>query len=280
MSDFLATMAQGSRGRCAVAREALPEPLLRERIGRLPPPPPLVLSEQGFDLILEFKLRSPAQGPLPPPLGLAAQLDAYAEAGACAVSVLTEPERFDGSLAHLEQAARLLAPRAIPALRKDFLVDRYQLLEARLAGAGGVLLIVRMLDDRQLAELLSVAAELKLFVLLECFDAPDIARARTAAMAWARNPGALLIGLNCRDLVTLAVQPERLLTLAAHLPREFPRVAESGVATPADAARLAGAGYSLALVGSALMASASPGALGRELLAAGRAGVRSGRARA
>src|SRR6202044_1674159 len=120
-------------------------------------------------------LRSPAAGPLSDEsqdwLGRVA---AYAHGGAAAGSVLTEPSRFDGSLEHLEQAARLLAPLGVPVMRKDFLVDPYQVLEARAAGAGGVLVIVRMLRQESAEALLDAAAEHGLFVLLEAFDGPDL----------------------------------------------------------------------------------------------------------
>ena len=106
------------------------------------------------------------------------RVTAYAESGACAVSVLTEPSRFDGSLEHLRQASAALAPLKVPTMRKDFLVDPYQVLEARAAGAGGVLLIVRMLSRSQMLALLDAAAEHGLFVLLEAFDAADLHAAR------------------------------------------------------------------------------------------------------
>jgi indole-3-glycerol phosphate synthase len=121
---------------------------LRTLITGLPPAPELSLSSAGFDLIAECKLRSPAVGTL----RVAAEVDVgatvtrYADAGAAAVSVLTEPDRFDGALEHLERAAAALALRGVPAMRKDFLVDEYQVLEARAAGAAAVLLILRMLE--------------------------------------------------------------------------------------------------------------------------------------
>jgi indole-3-glycerol phosphate synthase len=270
MSDFLADMAEGSRARVAAARAARSEDALRACIATLPPAPAIRLSPARFDLIMELKLRSPAQGALAAPAAIDRQIGAYARAGACAVSVLTEPKRFDGALEHLASSAATLAPFAIPAMRKDFVVDRYQLLEARLAGAGGVLLIVRMLGDAGLGELLAECRALGLFALLECFDALDAARA-SSALAHGRPP-TTLVGVNCRDLTTLALEPARLLELVDALPAGFPRVAESGLASPEDAARLARAGYQVALVGSSLMNAADPEALARALLAAGRAG--------
>jgi len=184
------------------------------------------------------------------------------------VSVLTEPSRFDGALAHLETAAAALAGK-IPAMRKDFLVDPYQLMEARAFGAGGALLILQMLDDTTLEILLDSAARLGLFVLLEAFDEPDIDRAHRFVASHAKRLQ-LLVGLNCRDLRTLQVVPGRLEQLVKRLPDSVPRVAESGVASPEDAGRLAVAGYDVALVGSALMSALEPLELVRTMVQTGR----------
>jgi indole-3-glycerol phosphate synthase len=184
--------------------------------------------------------------------------------------VLTEPSRFDGSLSHLTEAARALAPLRVPAMRKDFLTDPYQVLEARAAGAGGVLLIVRMLSAAALTALIDCARAHGLFVLLEAFDETDLVRMQEAIDADAGR-STLLAGVNCRDLTTLEVMPERLLELLPLVPRGVPRVAESGVAGAADAERLSAAGYGLILVGSVLMRGEDPSALARMLLHAGRA---------
>src|SRR5262249_56788312 len=132
----------------------------------------------------------------------AAGVDAYAGAGAAAVSVLTEPTRFDGSLAHLTAAVQALAPRSVPAMRKDFLVDPYQVFEARAAGAGGVLVILRMLAKEDTRALIDCAGALGMFVLLEAFDARDIALMHELIDAQ-RGATPLLAGVNCRDLATL-----------------------------------------------------------------------------
>jgi indole-3-glycerol phosphate synthase len=275
VEDFLATMAGSSRARCDRARLLRSEAQLRDFVARLPPPLPLRLSAEGFDLIAELKLRSPAVGQLRAATAedVPGRVTAYAVAGAAAVSVLTEPARFDGSMLHLEQAARALALRQVPAMRKDFLVDPYQVLEARAAGAGGVLVILRMLPRPALEALVDEALALGMFVLLEAFDAADVALAgELLAARRADAPReALLVGVNCRDLVTLQVVPGRLEALAAMLPAEAPRVAESGVASAGDAARVAAAGYDLALVGSALMAGGEPGTLAAAMIDAGRA---------
>jgi len=275
--DFLATMAAGSRARAEAAKRELSEAALAERAVHTPRPPRLALHPRGFDLIAELKLRSPAAGKLRDAgtEDVGARVTAYARAGAAAVSVLTEPERFDGSLEHLVAAARSLAPLGVPAMRKDFLVDPYQVTEARAAGAGGVLVILRMLPVEGIEALVEAARRWDLFVLLEAFDEADIDLAHRLLAKYARagTPPDLLIGVNCRDLVTLQVVQERLFTLAPLLPSSAPRVAESGVATAADACRCAAAGYDLALVGSALMtAGDDPGVLARAMLDAGRSG--------
>jgi indole-3-glycerol phosphate synthase len=269
-TDFLADMAAASRARVVAARAEVSDAEMTARANDTPLPPQLQLSARRFDLIAEVKFRSPAAGALREGSedSVRARVAGYAEAGAAAVSVLTEPTRFDGSLQHLESAVRALAGR-IPAMRKDFLVDPYQVREARLAGAGGVLVIVRMLSDAEVAALVECATELRMFVLLETFDEADMARATSVVSHYGRSTK-LLVGLNARDLVTLQVVPGRLEQLVRLLPDDVPRVAESGVATAADAGRVAVAGYDVALVGSALMSALEPLQLVRAMISAGR----------
>jgi indole-3-glycerol phosphate synthase len=284
MSDFLEQMAAGSRERLAEARRRYSEAALLQRARALPVAPQLTANPARFDLIAELKLRSPAIGQLKSSgEDVAGRVTAYARAGAAAVSVLTEPSRFDGSMAHLESATKSLAPLNVPAMRKDFLVDPYQVIEARVAGAGGVLVIIRMLPRAGIEAMLDCAGKLGLFVLLEAFDEADIevmhdilgtadtqaAEARGADKA-ASAPAPVLAGLNCRDLATLQIVPKRLIELAHLLPMHVPRVAESGVVSAKDAARVAGAGYEFALVGSALMQGGDPHALAAAMLKAGR----------
>jgi indole-3-glycerol phosphate synthase len=272
---FLDEMADASRERVRAAKQSRSEAALEVEARQTPAPPRLRLDRSGFDLIAEVKLRSPAAGRLGQQgEDLAARVTAYARAGAAAISVLTEPSRFDGSLEHLAGATRALAPHAVPAMRKDFLVDPYQVLEARALGAGGVLVIVRMLSRSAIDALLDCAGSLGLFVLLEAFDARDIELLRELIEAHdGVNP--LLAGVNCRDLATLQVLPQRLLELAPLLPARALRVAESGVATAADARQIVAAGYQLALVGSALMQAQDPQALAGAVLAAGRAAAKA-----
>jgi indole-3-glycerol phosphate synthase len=199
-----------------------------------------------------------------------ARVSTYARAGAAAVSILTEPSRFDGSLQDLERGALALRPLGVPAMRKDFIVDRYQVLEGRYAGAGGVLAILRMIPRLDLEQVIDTALGLGMFVLLEAFDEPDIDLAHSLLLSRGGYRDRLLVGVNSRDLVTLKVVPGRLDEMGPKLPRDVKRVAESGVATAEDAARAARNGYDLALVGSALMSAADPAALALEMLSAAR----------
>ncbi len=271
MSGFLDEMARSSTLR--VAQAALRESIgaLERRAEQTPAGPPLRLSPAGFDVIAELKLRSPAAGALGGPGGdWPRRIAAYARGGAAAVSVLTEPSRFDGSLEHLRRAAGMLAPLGIPAMRKDFIVDPYQVLEARAAGAGGVLIILRMLPRERIGELLEVAADHRLFVLLEAFDAADLELASELLDPRRRPDAPLIIGVNSRDLQTLDVVQERFSELAPLLPAGWPAVAESGVATAADARRMRQLGYRLALIGTALMAREDPAVLLSEIFDATR----------
>ncbi len=272
---LLDDMATGSTQRLAVARAVVSAAELRERCAGLPRPARLQLSGEAFDLIAELKLRSPALGDLSArTLDPVARLRGYAEAGAAVCSILTEPSRFDGDLAHLRLAAATLAPYGVPAMRKDFLVDPYQVLEARAAGAAGVLLIVRMVSLAMLVSMLDAAAEHGLFVLLEAFDAADVAVAVGLARERHGRDEQVLMGLNCRDLQSLQIDFARFAKLRDALPPEWPAVAESGVVTVEDAATVARLGYRLALVGTSLMQHDDPTQAVRDLLAAGRSAAR------
>ncbi len=293
MSGFLTQMEAASHTRIRAASSR--EPLADLRIRAADTPEPAAFATHDvFNLIAEYKRRSPALGSLTAgDESIERRVTAYARGGAAAVSVLTEPEQFGGSLEDLARAATALAPLGIPVMRKDFLVDPYQLYETRAAGAAGVLLILRMLSDAQVGELLGCAHDLGLFVLLEAFDAEDIRRAasgiRRGCPLAPRNPDAALgdthrhlargasvfLGVNCRDLRTLEVQPFRFRELASLLPPGVPCVAESGIATPQQCAEVAAAGYGMALVGGSLMSAPDPLGTVRAMLAAGRTTARS-----
>jgi indole-3-glycerol phosphate synthase len=268
---LLSDMLHTSLRRVAEARKRVPEAALRAAVLGTPQPPPLRLDRDGFDIIAELKLRSPSLGDLSTAtVDPVRRLEAYAEGGAAICSILTEPTRFDGDLEHLRLAAETLQPYGIPAMRKDFLADPYQVLEARAHGASGVLLIVRMVPRARLIEMLDCAAEQGLFVLLEAFDADDLEVAADIARERASRDEQVLMGLNCRDLETLEIDFERFARLRDRMPVDWPCVAESGVQVPGDAARVAALGYRLALVGTGLMRRADPARALRELLEAGR----------
>jgi len=264
--DFLGEMADRSNKRVAAARAQESEAALQSRATATQTPPTLRLN--AFDVIAELKLRSPAAGELSDKTFNATdQVTAYARGGACAVSVLTEPTEFHGSLADLHRAAETLREFDIPAMRKDFLTDTYQLLEARAAGAGGALVIVTMLTDNAVSEMLACAAELGLFVLLEGFDKDDLER--IARLTEHADPATTLAGVNCRDLRNLQVDFARFGPIASQLPAHLRSVAESGISSAEDIGHIVGYGYRLALVGSALMTSDGPEATLRRLIAAG-----------
>lgn len=273
LTGLLAEMAASSAERARVEEARISHRELRTRIADLPPSPSLDLSPEGFDLIAEIKLRAPSAGALAdsrvdPRLFVEERAHAYAAGGAAALSILTEPTRFDGSTEHLRAAT---AAVKLPVMRKDFLVSSYQLLEARAAGAAGALLIIRMLDDPHLIEMRETAADAGLFLLLEAFDQEDLDRAGALLMSAPAGQPPMLVGLNTRDLSTLAVDETRLEALAHGFPHGAPRVAESGVLDPAGAARAASLGYDMVLVGTALMRAPDPAALVAGMLATGRA---------
>jgi len=207
------------------------------------------------NVIAECKRRSPSKGVLAAeydPVRIAAQ---YEQGGAAAISVLTEPTFFDGSLEHL---AAVRARVGIPVLRKDFIVDEYQLLEARAAGADAVLLIVAALDQKALAALQARAWELGLATLVEVHDEAELTRAI--------NSGARVIGVNNRNLRTLQVDLDASDRLAARIPRSVIGVSESGLKSRGELERLAAAGYRACLIGERFMTDADPATAIRTLM--------------
>jgi tryptophan synthase beta chain len=260
-------MASSSARRAAESKRRVPASELRRTIRDLSPPVKLSIDGDGFDLIAEIKLRAPSAGPLAAAAAVPGIARAYAAAGAAAISVVTEPARFGGSLGILATTAREVE---VPVMLKDFLVDPYQVLEARAHGASGALLIVRMLPDETLAAMLDTAREAGLFVLLESFDAGDLARAIACAGRDGASGPPILFGVNARDLATLEVDRSRLASMASQLPAGAISVAESGIDDPDAAQRAAAAGYRMALVGTSLMRSPDPEAAAASLLAAGR----------
>jgi indole-3-glycerol phosphate synthase len=199
-------------------------------------------------VIAEIKRASPSAGPIRPGADPADIARDYARGGASVLSVLTDRQFFDGELGFL---ARARAAVALPLLRKDFVIDAYQIAEARAAGADGVLLIVAALAPAQLAELLACARGYDLDALVEVHDLDEADVARAA--------GATLVGVNHRDLKTFTMDMALTAKIAPRLPPDVVLVGESGIRTPDDVAQLAAAGAHAVLVGEQLMRAASPG---------------------
>ncbi|MEU4985644.1 indole-3-glycerol phosphate synthase TrpC [Streptomyces sp. NPDC021969] len=236
----------GAREDLAERRRAVPEAELRRRAAARGPGRdcvPLLKAADGRPrVVAEVKRASPSRGPLAPIDDPAALAAAYERGGAAAISVLTEGRRFAGSLADLD-AVR--AEVALPVLRKDFVVDPYQVWEARAHGADLVLLIVAALEQPLLADLSALAAEIGLTPLVETHDEAEAERALAA--------GARVIGVNARDLRTLSVDRSTFARVVPHLPADVVRVAESGVRTSADVAEYGALGADAVLVGEALV---------------------------
>ena len=253
MGTVLDQIVDGVRADLATRRASVDEAALHELAGaQAPALDVLAALRSGTDLkvIAEVKRRSPSKGALadiPEPAALAAE---YAVGGASAISVLTEERRFGGSLADLD-AVRAAVPT--PVLRKDFIVTDYQIYEARAHGADLVLLMVSALDDHDLARLHALTLDLGMTPLVEVHDEDETDRALAI--------GAALVGVNARNLKTLEVDPGVFERLAPRIPPATLKVAESGIAGLADAARYAAAGADVVLVGEALVRAPDPRAL-------------------
>ena len=206
--------------------------------------------------IAELKRASPSKGILREHYLPAEIAQGYANAGAAAISVLTDEDFFKGSLEHLKEVSQAVK---VPVLRKDFILDPFQILEARAAGADAILLIVAAHTDATLKELDAFAQQLNLDVLCEVHDRGELDRAVAL--------GFEVIGVNCRDLKTLLVDPLRHMDLAQALPANVVRVAESGIRGPEDIDRLLKAGYDAFLIGETFMRHDDPGAALAQLTA-------------
>ena len=204
-------------------------------------------SERGLPVIAELKKASPSRGLIREDFNVQQLASAFARAGAAALSVLTEPEFFQGSVQDLEMAAR---SSGLPCLRKDFIVDEFQLLEGRAFGADAVLLIVATLSDPELKRLRDAAAAFELDVLCEVHDEAELRRAIAL--------GCQTIGVNNRDLQTLHVDLNTALRLAPLIPAGALRVAESGISSATDIERLRAVGYQAFLIGEMLMKAERP----------------------
>ena len=252
MPTILDTIVEAVRGRVSAARAGAD---VREMERRAEAHEPrgfrralVEASRQGAAVIAELKKASPSKGMIRAEFHPAELARELAEAGAAALSVLTDVEFFQGSLENLKLAS---AAVSVPCLRKDFILHEFQLLEARANSADAVLLIVAALEQGELAKLARGARERGLDVLCEVHDAEELGRAVDA--------GCDLIGVNTRDLRTFEVKLETAFQMAEKFPANVVRVAESGIRSPEDVAKLRAAGYHAFLVGELLMKAEHPG---------------------
>lgn len=258
--DILARILASKAREVDAARAALPLAALRDKARLAPPARDFAcalrdrVASGGTGVIAEIKKASPSRGVLRPIFDPAAIARRYEAAGATCLSVLTDREYFQGSAEDLVAARKACS---LPVLRKDFVLDEYQVFEARSLGADCILLIVAALDNMQLAALESTARELGMAVLCEVHEAAELDRALRLATP--------LIGINNRSLRTFEVALETTLDLVSRVPSERLLVTESGILAPADVARMRAAGVHAFLVGEAFMRAADPGAALRDL---------------
>lgn len=250
--DLLATIVAATRKMVAVRQAEVPLAAVAERANARPSRvgcfQAALARVDEVNIIAECKRRSPSKGVLRPEYDAVAIARGYEEAGAAAISVLTEPTFFDGSLEHLAAVREAVE---IPLLRKDFIVSEYQLLEARAAGADAVLLIVAALRPAELKVLHDHARRHGLDVLVEVHDATELSIAIDA--------GARIVGVNNRNLRTLTVDVHASDTLIAKIPGDVIAVSESGLKTADDLRRLRALGYRAFLIGERFMTAADPG---------------------
>ncbi|MGH3492260.1 MAG: indole-3-glycerol phosphate synthase TrpC [Sciscionella sp.] len=258
--SVLESIIDGVREDLAAREAALPFAELKKRSEQAPEPRDAIaaLLEPGIGVIGEVKRRSPSGGDLAKIADPAALAGDYADAGARAISVLTEQRRFGGSLEDFDAVRERVS---IPVLRKDFIVSPYQVHEARLHGADLVLLIVAALEQNALAALADRISSLGMTALVEVHNAEEADRALEI--------GAKVIGINARDLHTLRVDRDVFTKLAPGLPMEVLKIAESGVRGPGDLMTYAGAGADAVLVGEGLVTSGDPKAALNQLVTAG-----------
>ena len=250
--SFLSEIIERKRQRIEEAKRSLPLAAPERSSHRLRD----ALLRDGVNIIAEFKRRSPSKGIIRADADLRQISQSYEAGGAVAISVLTEEDYFSGSLDDLRSVKRFVD---LPVLRKDFVVDEYQVYESAAAGADAVLLIVAALDDDALLRLRRLAEDdLGMDALVEVHDRHEMQRAVAC--------GAMLIGVNNRNLHTFAVSLETSLSLASGAPKDAVLISESGLKTASDLARLRDAGYRGFLIGESLMRSEDPEAALRELL--------------
>lgn len=252
MSSVLDNIIAATRLRVAAARQTTaPAALEKQAAAHTPRGFERALrsvAQHGIAVIAELKKASPSKGMIRPSFHPEALATELVHAGATALSVLTEEQHFQGSLDYLVEVS---AAVEVPLLRKDFIVDEFQMVEARAFCADAILLIVAALSDAELRRLYEQARSLELDVLCEVHDDDELTRALDA--------GCEIIGINNRNLHTFEVDLNTSLRLAERIPEDLLRVAESGISTPHDIATLRGAGFHAFLIGETLMRTARPG---------------------
>ena len=263
-SDILSRIVASKRREIDQRRATMPESALERQLAAAPPVRDFraaLAVGNGVRLIAEIKKASPSAGVLRADFDPLALARTYAANGAAALSVLTDEPFFQGNLAYLQAIRTFAAEGAgipLPLLRKDFLLDRYQVLEARSAGADAVLLIAEILDDAALRHLLRESEALGMHALVELYEPANLSRVVDC--------GATLVGVNNRDLRTFVTRLEHTLDIAAQVPANCLLVSESGIRTRADIARLAAAGVKAVLIGETFMRAPDVGAKVRELI--------------
>jgi indole-3-glycerol phosphate synthase len=253
----LSRIIESRRAEVARRKRIMPEPVLRIAVGKADAPRDFAgaLARDRVNVIAEIKKASPSAGVLRRDFEPAALARGFEGAGAAALSVLTEEENFQGTLAHLRDAR---ATVGLPALRKDFIVDAWQVWEARAAKADSFLLIAAALDDTALAALLNLGRELGMEPVAEVHTAEELERVLAA--------GARIIGVNNRNLHTMEVRVETSLELIEKIPQDCIAVSESGLRSAEDLRKLRAAGFDAFLIGESLMREADPGAALRRLI--------------
>ena len=265
--NILDRIVEARRESVAHRKRVLPEVALKIATQKVDPPRDFAgaLSRDGYNIIAELKKASPSRGVIRADYAPASLGPALEAAGAAALSVLTEEDFFSGSLADLKAVRKVVQ---IPILRKDFIIDPWQVWEARAAGADSFLLITAILSDELMRELLELGRSLKMEPLVEVHSREELSRAIDA--------GARIIGVNNRDLRNFEVRLETSLDLIGAIPEECIAVSESGLRTHDDLVRLRDAGFDAFLVGEQVMKEADPRVPLRELIGAVGAGRMSG----
>src|SRR6202167_6144526 len=262
--NILDRIVEAPRESVAHRKRVLPEVALKIAVDKKVAPPrdfASALTAPGVRVIAELKKASPSRGLIRREFAPGSLATSLEQAGAAALSVLTEEEFFSGSLADLKEASRVTK---IPILRKDFIIDPWQVWETRAAGADSFLLIAAVLNDAELRDLLELGRTLKMEALAEVHSRDELERVLDA--------GARITGVNNRDLRDFQVHLETSLSLVEAIPEQCIAVSESGLRTYDDLARLQGAGFDAFLIGEQVMQSADPAAALRALLTPAGAG--------